>query len=109
MKCPRGDEGSVETGSPWPSPYENSSIAQRLQREPGMSSRGTMSRRAQTLTHTDPLLLKKTAEGKADPNVKHQSTSVQPGSKFSALLFFHLLPTACRKLLKLCRAGMALL
>lgn len=49
------------------------------------------------------------AEGKDDLSVKHQSTSVHPGSKFSALLFFHLLPTACRELLKLWRAGMALL
>lgn len=52
-------------------------------------------------THTGPLLLKNAAEGKGDPSVKHQSTSVHPRSKFNALLFFHLLPTACRELLKL--------
>lgn len=62
-----------------------------------------------THTHTGLLLLKNAAEGKGDPSVKHQSTSVHPGSKFNALLFFHLLPTACWELLKLRRAGMALL
>lgn len=106
LKCPAGHEGSAETGNPWPVLYENSSIAQSLQRETAMISRGT---RTHGYSHIRLLLLKNTARGKGDLSVKHQSTSVHPRSKFNTLLFFHLLPTACRKLLKLWRAGMALL
>ncbi len=62
-----------------------------------------------THTHTGLHLLKSAAEGKGDPSVKHQSTSVHRRSKFNALLFFHLLPTARRELLKPWRDGMALL
>lgn len=60
----------------------------------GGRRRGTT--RAHTHTHTGPRLLKNAGEGKGDPGVKHQSTSVHPGSKVRALLFFHLLPTARR-------------
>lgn len=108
LKCPRGDKGSAETGNPWPVLYENISIAQSLQREKGMISPGTCTH-THTYSHTDTLVLKNAAEVKGDPSVKHQSTSVHPRSKFNALLFFHLLPTACRELLKLQWAGMALL
>lgn len=111
LMCPRGDKGSAETGNPRPVLYENSSIEQSLQRETGMISLGTMYALTHThgYSHTGSLFLKNTAKGKGDPSVKHQSTSVHPRSKFNTLLFFHLLPTACRKLLMLWRAGMALL
>lgn len=40
LKCPWEDERSAETGNPWPVLYENSSIAQNLQRETEIISRG---------------------------------------------------------------------
>lgn len=58
-------------------------------------------------THTARLISRSAAEGKGDPGVKHQSTSVCRGSELGSLLFFHLLPTARRERLKLRWAGMA--
>lgn len=73
------------------------------------SPRGSAGTHTHVSSHTGQVFLKKAAEGKGNPSVKHQSTSVRPGSEVGTLLFFHLLPTARRKLLKRRRAGMALL
>lgn len=91
-------------------PHENSSVAQSLQRQMEMISLGIRLRsHTHVSSHTGQVFLKKAAEGKGNPSVKHQSTSVHPRSEVNTLLFFHLLPTARRKLLKRRRAGMALL
>lgn len=71
-------------------------VAQGLQRATAAISPGEEGGTTRAHTHTGPRLLKNASEGKGDPGVKHQSTSVHPGSKVRALLFFHLLPTARR-------------
>lgn len=89
LKCPRGDKGSAETGSPWPVLYVNSSIAQSLQRVTGMISPGTTHAR----THRSAPLEERcwgkrwpqceTSVNKCAPGVKVQRTSIFSPASYS--------------------------
>lgn len=89
LKCPRGDKGSAQTGSPWPVLYENSSIAQSLQRMTGMISPGTTHAR----THRSAPLEERcwgkrwpqceTSVNKCAPGVKVQRTSIFSPASYS--------------------------
>lgn len=74
LKCPRGDKGSAETGNPWPVLYENSSIAQSLQRVTGMISPGTTHAR----THR-PAPLEEHCWGKRWPQCETSVNKCAPG------------------------------
>lgn len=99
-----GGGGSAETGNPRPVLYENSSIAQSLQRVEGDDLPGDYScTHSHTHVHRPARLEECRRREKATPARNISQQVCTPRSKFNALLFFHLLPAARGELLKLRR------
>lgn len=89
LMCPWRDEGSAETGNPWPEPYENSSIAQSLQSVAGIISPGTTRAHMHRPGPLEECCWRKrwpqceTSVNKGAPGVKVQRTSIFSPASYS--------------------------